>query len=117
MSRLISVIFTIPDDYSPQSLARTDFGIVGSLIKIPPRSFDSTKPSWSVACPQITPVDDDLRIEAMMHLESIEDRTSKDEVMDRVSAAHYLIQSMFGGPRPDNFEWIIAKARKWGEEK
>lgn len=83
----------------------------------------------------------DLKCEAMMHMEVAMERLWEvarilggpdvgkldatdelelialtTEVERRNAAAHYMVQAMNGGPRPDNFDNIIAKAR-WYDAK
>ena len=67
-------------------------------------------------------ISDDMekRIEAMYHLEVCFE--PKDEHGNRkpiewidahIAAAHYLIQSMFNGNRPDNYDEVIAEAKRF----
>ena len=58
------------------------------------------------------------QIEAMYHLEVISEPmdaigTKKpDEWIDaHITAAHYLVQSMLGGYKPDNYEEVLSRAR------
>lgn len=62
--------------------------------------------------------DEQKRIEAMYHLEVCMDFESENPNRPKiegwcdahVTAAHYLIQSMFGGFKPDNYDEVMAHA-------
>lgn len=66
------------------------------------------------------PSDLDKKIEAMYHLETCFEPCdekgapkSKAEIDAHITAAHYLIQSMFDGYKPDNYDEIMAEAAKY----
>ena len=61
--------------------------------------------------------DKEKQIQAMYYLETCsepqdEHGTPKDDdvVSALVTAAHYLVQSMFDGPKPDNYDSVMALA-------
>lgn len=62
--------------------------------------------------------DEQKRIEAMYHLECCMDFEIENPNRPKiegwcdahVTAAHYLIQSMFGGHKPDNYDEVMAHA-------
>lgn len=60
------------------------------------------------------------QIEAMYHLEVISEpmdangtKKPADWVDAHITAAHYLVQSMLGGYKPDNYEEVLNRAREF----
>lgn len=60
--------------------------------------------------------DEQKRIEAMYHLECCMDFETENSYRPKIegwcdahiTAAHYLVQSMFGGFKPDNYDDVMA---------
>ena len=64
--------------------------------------------------------DANRRIEAMYHLEACFEPCdakgtpkTKAEIDARITAAHYLVQEMFGGFRPDNYDEIMGEVAEF----
>lgn len=64
--------------------------------------------------------DKEKQIQAMYHLETCfepmdEKGTTKPLawIDAHVTAAHYLIQSMFSGPKPDNYDEVMRRAAEF----
>lgn len=54
--------------------------------------------------------DERKRINAMYQLECIEGDTPIDDIWTRINAAHYIVQSMFGGFQPENYDEVMRQA-------
>lgn len=49
----------------------------------------------------------------MRHLEHVDGRQSIEEILARVCAAHYLIQAMNDGQKPENYDEVLTEARSF----
>lgn len=64
---------------------------------------------------KVTPMNDKhKRIEAMYHLEMLMTgaEVPQDVANKRIAAAHYIVQSMFGGCKPENYDEVMREVNE-----